>query len=74
MSVQIWLIPSKDSYSHYYYPDFYLPETDEYIEIKGWWSESDKEKMKLVEKYNPNINIKYLNSIKEIEEYMLYVV
>ena len=29
-----------------YIPDFYLPETNEYIEIKGWFRIKDKKKMK----------------------------
>jgi hypothetical protein len=35
-----------------YTPDFYLPETDTYIEIKGWFREKDKIKMN-------NFKIKY---------------
>jgi len=30
-----------------YTPDFYLPKTDTYIEIKGWFRDRDKLKMKL---------------------------
>lgn len=46
-----------------YYPDFYLPETDEYIEIKGfmWKDESkgidDKRKMELVSEQNSDKKI-----------------
>ncbi len=36
-----------------YNPDFYLPNTDEYIEVKGYYSNTDKEKMKLVKEHNP---------------------
>lgn len=36
-----------------YNPDFYLPNTDEYIEVKGYYSDIDKEKMKLVKEHNP---------------------
>ncbi len=42
-----------------YIPDFYLVDTDEYWEIKGYFSEKDKIKLSLVEKYN-NITIKVL--------------
>jgi hypothetical protein len=35
-----------------YTPDFYLPQTKEYIEIKGWWRDNAKKKFKLFrEKY-----------------------
>ena len=29
-----------------YTPDFYLPDRDKYIEIKGWWREDAKIKFK----------------------------
>lgn len=48
---------TQDNTVHKYYPDFYLPDSDEYIEIKGYFSLSDKTKMQLVEKYNPNVKI-----------------
>ena len=33
---------SQDDYIHSYYPDFFLPKTREYIEIKGyWWKSKD---------------------------------
>lgn len=32
----------KDDYNHTYYPDFYLPYSNEYIEVKGyWWKSKD---------------------------------
>ncbi len=43
-----------------YTPDFYLPEQDKYIEIKGWWRDNAKIKFKLFRKKNPNIKIKVL--------------
>lgn len=30
---------------HTYFPDFYLPDTDEYVEIKGWFKPRDKAKL-----------------------------
>jgi hypothetical protein len=48
-------------YMHTYYPDFYLPDSDEYIEIKGFWAYNnkngridDKLKMLLVIEQNPD--------------------
>ena len=41
-----------DNVNRTYLPDFFLPETNEYIEIKGFLSEKDKEKMKCVEEQN----------------------
>lgn len=48
-----------------YYPDFYLPQTNEFVEVKGFWQEpkgriSDKDKMNLVFRDNPDIKIKIL--------------
>lgn len=43
-----------------YTPDFYIPEWDKYIEIKGWWRNDDKEKFKLFKKKYKNIKIEVL--------------
>ena len=42
-----------------YTPDFYLPEYDYYIEIKGWWKKIDLIKKKKLKNLFPNIKIKY---------------
>lgn len=55
---------------HKYHPDFYLPSKKQYIEIKGRWTWSCKRKMRLVEEQNPKLKIKYLNSTKEIDEFI----
>lgn len=58
-----------DDFWHTYYPDFYLVDTNEYIEIKGyWWKSSDgriddKRKMKMVKKYNKNKKITIITKI-----------
>jgi len=43
-----------------YTPDFYLPETDEYIEIKGIWYKDARIKFNLFKKQYFNIKIKLL--------------
>jgi hypothetical protein len=49
---------SEEDYLHYYYPDFFLPEKGEYIEIKGrYWKSldgrvDDQRKMQKVIEYN----------------------
>lgn len=45
-----------------YNPDFYLPEIDEYIEVKGYFSEKDKVKMDAVIDQNSNIKIRFMNA------------
>ena len=42
----------KDGIRKTYNPDFYLPMTNEFIEVKGYYSSKDKEKMKLVLEQN----------------------
>jgi predicted nucleic acid-binding Zn ribbon protein len=49
-----------------YNPDFYLPEFDEFIEVKGFFSEKDKIKMDAVIDQDPNIKIRFM---KEKEYY-----
>ena len=64
----------EDDYLHTYYPDFYLIDTDEYIEIKGYWWTSkdgkrdDKRKMEFVRKYNED---KKITVIMNIDKYKL---
>ncbi len=41
-----------------YHPDFYLPETNEYIEVKGYFSDENKEKMRRVIQDNPDFIFK----------------
>lgn len=43
-----------------YWPDFYLPELNEYHEIKGYMRYGDKEKMLLFQKEYPEIALKIL--------------
>lgn len=43
-----------------YTPDFYLPETNEYIEVKGYFPKKIKEKIELFKQLYHNINFKVL--------------
>lgn len=43
-----------------YIPDFYLPESDIYVEAKGFFSPADRQKMLLVIKDNPSLDIRML--------------
>jgi hypothetical protein len=40
-----------------YSPDFYLPDSNLYLEIKGYWWGRDKEKMEIIKTTYPNIKI-----------------
>jgi len=48
---------TKDGLIKTYNPDFYLPISNEYIEVKGYYSDNDKLKMKLVLEQNKNVRI-----------------
>ena len=48
-----------------YIPDFYLPDNDVYIEVKGYWTDAARHKMKDVQKRNP-VKIIILESLAEI--------
>jgi hypothetical protein len=50
-----------------YTPDFYLPETDTYIEIKGRWFKDSKEKFLLFKKKYYSVNITLLTK-KELAQ------
>ena len=53
----------EDDYLHTYYPDFYLPDRDQYVEIKGYWWKSqdgrvdDRKKMNKVIQQNSDKKI-----------------
>ena len=51
---------------HTYFPDFYLPDEDTYIEIKGYYDEKAKEKTK---QFKGNLMVL---EKKEMEIYLLY--
>lgn len=48
-----------------YEPDFYLPELDLYIEVKGYWTDRARHKMKDICEKNPG-KICILESLDEI--------
>jgi len=56
---------SKAGRKRNYIPDFYLPEYDTYIEVKGYFTESAKHKMKSVLEVN-DVKIIMLKSLIEI--------
>jgi hypothetical protein len=59
----IWNRPKPLKYMRYdgkdshYTPDFYLPEFDMYLEVKGFWWGRDKEKMQNIYDQYPNLRI-----------------
>jgi hypothetical protein len=61
-----WLYESKtfDLGESTYTPDFYLPESNEYIEIKGYWIPKAIKKFILFRKKYNGIKIQVLNKIK----------
>lgn len=42
---------------HHYTPDFYLPDLNVFLEVKGYWWSSDKEKMTVVQQQHSNKTI-----------------
>jgi predicted nuclease of restriction endonuclease-like RecB superfamily len=56
---------SKTGRKRNYIPDFYLPDYDLYIEVKGYWTDAAKYKMQDVQKRNP-VKILILESLESI--------
>ena len=55
--------------THRYTPDFYLIELDEYLEVKGWLRECDKEKMnKIIKEQNIKIKMLYKEDYKKLNK------
>ena len=45
------------SKGHYYTPDFYLPDQNEYVELKGWLTKRDEKKIARFRKKYPNVKL-----------------
>ena len=50
-----------------YIPDFYLPDLNIYIEVKGYWTDAARHKMEDVQKRNP-VKILILESLEDIAQ------
>ena len=50
-----------------YIPDFYLPDLDIYIEVKGYWTDAARHKMEDVQRKNP-VRILILESLEDIAQ------
>jgi hypothetical protein len=48
-----------------YRPDFYLPATDEWVEVKGWYKEKDKEKVRKFHEQGHKIRVVQLAELEE---------
>ena len=51
----------KDGITHNYTPDFFIPSSDIYIEVKGGYPERDRMKMKLVHDQHPELKIYFIH-------------
>jgi hypothetical protein len=54
-----------------YFPDFYLPDFNTYIEVKGYWTSETKQKMNSVIERNEQVRIIILESLEEIKNFTL---
>lgn len=54
---------SIDGTTHKFYPDFYLPGKQLYVEIKGYYQENTLDKITAMNSYNVNFTILYWDSI-----------
>ncbi len=64
----LWV--DENNMKHKYYPDFYLPKFDKYIEVKGFWTIKIRDKMNRVIKQN-SFDLEILESVKTIKEWNL---
>jgi hypothetical protein len=64
---KVYLTYIKNEITKTYCPDFYLPDYNKYIEIKGYFSQIDKEKISLVlEKNNIDLQIIFKKDLTQI--------
>ena len=59
---------SKTGRKRNYIPDFYLPEYDTYIEVKGYWTDAARYKMESVQSTNP-VKIVILESLDAVNKF-----
>lgn len=65
-----WIIyQDSNNIIHRYNPDFYIPDMNVYVEVKGYYSEKDKCKMKYVLEQNKDIKIYFIG----IKQYKLFI-
>ena len=57
-----------DGVERTYFPDFYLPDNDIYVEIKGYYDRKTKEKER---QFKGNLQILRLNEMKPILSYVI---
>lgn len=57
----------KDGQKRIYNPDFYLPQLDKYIEVKGYYSDKDRLKMKLVHEQNKDKCILFIDQYRYLD-------
>jgi len=50
-----------DGVTHRYNPDFYIPNEDRYVEVKGFYFERDRIKMRHVMEQNPELQIYFID-------------
>ena len=59
---------SKSGRKRNYIPDFYLPDHDIYIEVKGYWTDAARYKMNSVQDTNP-VKIVILESLEAVNKF-----
>lgn len=55
-----WVWTDGDGHSHWYAPDFYLPDTKRYIEIKGFLTDACREKLRRVREQHRSLPLTVL--------------
>ena len=50
-----------------YYPDFFIPSLDLYIEVKGYWTPETRHKMSSVKERHRHLNLLVLESLEDIQ-------
>lgn len=57
---KIFYFPNVKNGAVNYKPDFYLPDRDVYIEVKGRMTSKDRTKMKRMKKFHPDVTVELL--------------
>lgn len=50
-----------------YYPDFFIPNLELYVEVKGYWTSETRHKMSSIKNIHKHINLLVLESLEDIQ-------
>jgi hypothetical protein len=64
---------ARDGQTFTYCPDFYIPDGDYFIEVKGYFSKEDRKKIETIRRYYPDVRLDVYEKEKLVEKGILTI-